>query len=542
MEPLLSTRDALWTWVVPAVLALVGLTLSIALRAPQLLRLREGFRAALAHDPRVAGTLPPGAALLLATAATWGTAAAVSAGTAVALGGPGALAWLWLFGLLLAPIRYAEVLLARTSIPGAPAEDAPGGSLASRLASDPAPAPRILGRVLLGLVPLAAFAYVGGAHGGAATEAAGQLLPGSEQAVGVVVAIAAALAVLPALGRPENAAPALGWLSVAALGSIFAVAFTAMLHEPALAAGAIPRALDDVFSGAQSVGAFSGAMAGEIAAAALIHVLPPLAATTGVDGAIHAAARAPTTRGQAAAALFGPLLHVVLATALGCAFVATGAFHRRVEGSRSLDEITFWRSGFETVSQRRETDRTFSGTLRVLDGTVLARPLELATERGTIVEPRYVAADGSPGDFALRIEDGRIAAMLVPDDAGTLQQVSLSETARVRVEGRMLPRGAAMIGAAMVRGGGEVASRIALIALLVLAALGAAGWGVAAARSVPRNLATPAAFLPALGLLLAATGVAPWLGPTGAVVAGALAVVAALGIALKLRELVKLRG
>ncbi|UJR79167.1 alanine:cation symporter family protein [Sandaracinus amylolyticus] len=540
MQAVFSARDALWTWAVPVVLALVGLVLTVVLRAPQLLRLREGFRAALAQDPRVEGSMPPGTSVLLGTAATWGAAAAVSAATAVALGGPGAIAWLWLFGLLIAPLRYAEVVLARTAPPGKAGQDA-HGSLATRLANDSAPALRALGLALVVLVPLAAFAFVGGAHGGAASDAAGQLLPGSETYVGIAVAIVAALAVLPALGRPATmpaqASAVIGWLALAALAALFGVAFAALLQDPARGLGAIPRALDDVFSGAENVGAFSGAMVGEIAGAALIHVLPPLAATTGVDGAIHAAARAPTTRGQAAAALFGPLIHVVLATMLACAFVATGAFHRRVEGSRALDEITFWRSGFDTVSQRRETDRTFTGTLRVIDGGVLARPLELATERGMITDPRYVGEDGQPGDFALRITDGRITALLVPDDDGTLRQVELARTSRIRVEGTMLPRGGTLVASAMMRGGGDVASRIALTALLLLAALGAAGWGVAAARSVPRALAVPAAFLPALGLLLAATGVAPWLAPVGSIVGALLGLVAAIGVVAKVREL-----
>ncbi|AKF08232.1 alanine:cation symporter family protein [Sandaracinus amylolyticus] len=538
MQALFSARDVLWTWVVPIVLALVGLVLTVVLRAPQLLRLRDGFRAALSHDPRVEGSMPPGTSVLLSSAATWGAAAAVSAATAVALGGPGAIAWLWLFGLLIAPLRYAEVLLARSAPPGKAGEDA-HGSLATRLANDSAPALRAIGLALVVLVPLAAFAFVGGVHGGAAADAAGQLLPGSETYVGIAVAVVAALAVLPALGRPvaTPASAVLGWIALAALGTLFGVAFAAMLQDPARAFGTIPRAFDDVFSGAESVGAFSGAMVGEIAAAALLHVLPPLAATTGADGAIHAAARAPTARGQAAAALFGPLLHVVLATVLACAFVATGAFHRRVEGSRALDEITFWRSGFDTVSQRRETDRTFSGTLRVLDGGVLARPLELATERGMIVDPRYVGEDGQPGDFALRVTDGRITALLEPDGEGTLRQVDLARTSRIRVEGAMLPRGGTLVASAMMRGGGDIASRIALTALLLLAALGAAGWGVAAARSVPRALAIPAAFLPALGLLLAATGVAPWLATVGSIAGAVLGLVAAIGLLAKLREL-----
>lgn len=546
MEQLLSLHDALWTWVVPSVLALVGLALTIALRAPQLTRLPEGFRAALAHDPRAAGTMPPGTAVLLSAAATYGSAAAVSAATAVALGGAGAIAWLWLFGLLIAPLRYAEALLARTAPPGSARQDAAAaerarGSLAARLAHDASPAVRALGTALVVLVPFAAFTYVGGAHGGAAMDAAEQLLPGSAQPVAIAVAILAALIALPGIALPgrerlAGASVAVGWLALAAVMTLLGVALVAAMHEPGRALGAIPRAIEDALSGAENVGAFSGALAGEIAAVALLHLLPPLVATTGADGALEAAARAPTARGQAAASLFGPLIHVVLATLIALAFVSTGAFHRRVEGERGLGEVTFWTSGFETVSQRREADRTFTGVLRIIDGQARARPLELATERGMIVEPRFVSTDGSPGDFALQVRDGRIRSLLLPDDDGTLSEAPIARVAQLRVEGRMLPRGGHLVVAATARAGGEAASRIALTALLLLAAIGAAGWGVATSRSVPRALAVPAAFLPALGLLLASTGAAPWLAPLGGVSAGLLAIVAAIGIAAKARE------
>jgi hypothetical protein len=192
------------------------------------------------------------------------------------------------------------------------------------------------------------------------------------------------------------------------------------------------------------------------------------------------------------------------------------------------------------VSQRREPDRGFDGTLRIIDGVARARPLELATDRGMITEPRFVGPDGSPGDFALRVRDGHVTFYLVPTEGGTLDQVPTERISEIRVEGNMLPRGGALLTSAMVRAGGDAASRIALTALLLLAAIGAAAWGVGASRSVPKNLALPTAFLPALGLLLAATGAAPWLAPLGATIAGVLAVVAALGILAKGRELARM--
>jgi hypothetical protein len=481
--------------------------------------------------------MPPGTAVLLGTAMTYGSAAAVSAATAVSLGGVGAIAWLWLFGLAVAPLRYAETWLARTAPPGQPGA-LPRGSLALRFIHDSSPVVRGIGIALAVLVPLAGFFYVGGVHGEAAMDAAERLLPGSAQSMGVVIAVAAAVLVFPALAKPTPAASAmLGWLALGSVLTVFGVALVAIFFDPSRGFGALFVAIEDAFSGAPNVGSFSGALAGEIAGVALLHVLPPLASSIGVDGALHAAARAPLARGQAAASMLAPFLHVVLATTLGLSFVATGAFHRRAEDARRLDEVTFWESGFETVSQRREADRSFTGTLRILDGEARARPLELGTERGMITTPRFIHTDGSPGDFAVRVDHGRITAYLVPEENGSLTQVPLSRVSEIRVEGRMLPRAGTLLAASMVRAGGEAASRIALTALLFLAAIGAAGWGVAISRSLPERIGRIAAFVPAVGLVLAATGAAPWLGPLGRLVAGLLAIVAVLGILAKTREL-----
>ncbi len=541
MHSIDTLRDGLWAWVVGPAFALGALVLTFLLRAPQAVRLREGFRACFADDATAGGVMPPATAVVFSLTATWGSAAAVSAATAVALGGAGALAWLWLFGALLLPVRYAETLLARSAPPGQ-AGRAARGTLGARLSADPSPILRALGQGVTVLLPIAALAWVGGAHGGALMDASAQLSPGNEGLLTIGVAVLAGVLAWLASGRAGTGGVTLvGWFSVVAVLALLGVSTAAILHEPSRALGGIPRAFEDAFAGAEGAGAFSGALAGEIAGLAVAHVLPPMLSTLGLDGALQDAARARTSRLQASASMMGPLMHVVLATVLGLSFIATGAFHRRVPGSRTLAEVTFWRSAFETVSQRQESDRAFTGTVRVLDGEARARPLEVATERGTITSPRYVE-DGRPADFAVRIDEGHIVVMLEPDNDHTLRQMPASELEHVRVEGRMLPRGASVVTSAMERGGGDLATRLALVALLALGACGAAAWGVGASRHVEGPLGFTILFFPALGLLLAASGTAPWLGSVGSLVSGALATISLAGIVGKARELARLVG
>jgi AGCS family alanine or glycine:cation symporter len=527
------TRDVELLWIaVAAPLVLVAtIVLSVRLRAPQVLQLREAFRALRAHDPTASGTVPPATSVVLSAVATYGAAGAVGAATAVSLGGAGAIAWVWLFTLLLAPLRVGEALLARTAPPGQ--AGARTGSLAGRLMAEPGGGLRALGWALLVLVPLVGLAFYGGVHGQAVADASERLLPGSALTVGLVVAAAGALFALVPLQRGGSI---LGWIGLVALVTLFGAACVAFFSEPGRAFGGFGRAILDAIYDAPSTAAFSGATAGEIAYAAMLHVLPPIAATTGVDGALHAEAQATTTRRQAASALLAPLVFGVITTVLGLALVATGAFARPVEDHRSIAELRSYSVGFDTVSQREEADRRFTGILRISEGSIGPIANELATERGMVVAPRFVDR-GEPADVMLRYRDGQVQELQRRGTLGVLERAPLEDVGQIEVHGRMLPRGGLLLAETMGHAGGSVLARIALAALLVLAALGAAAWGAGIARTLRAKL-SPAvarwtALLPAVGLALAALGVVPWLGLLGSALAGVLTIVSVLALVLR---------
>lgn len=537
MESLVSVRDVLWPWVALPALALAAVLLTVFLRAPQLTRLRDGFRALTAHDPKAIGRLHPATALALSTAATIGAGAVVSTATAISLGGPGALAWLWLFGFLIAPLRVGEALLARTAPPGKAGKAT--GSLAANLAGDSRPGVALLGNALFVLVPIAAVAVVGGLHGPAVVDAAEQMFPGSAEPIGFGVATAAALFAI--FGRDRSW---LGWTALGALVVLTAACLVAIFSDPSRAMGGLASVLDDAFSGAPAIRAFSGALAGEIARASLTYVLPVIAGTSGVDGSLAALAQPRTAKGQAAAALLPVLTHVVLATLMGLAIFATGAYARASTTTRPLATVTFYDSPFETTSQRLEPEREWHGHIRVIDGAAQASPLQIGTERGMVTEPTFEEADGSPGDFAMFIDDGRVQRLLRRDDDGVLDEVPLAQVSTILVRGRMLPTSGALVAAAMTRGGGDLASRGALAALFLLAALGAAGFGLGLGRMfatrVTENGQKAIAALPAIGLVLGATSAGPTLAIIGAIVAALTTLVVSLGLIAKVRELAKL--
>ena len=104
-------------WGIPMVVLILGTGLYLQLRLG-LLPLRKigyGFRM-IWQSRRVkegqAGDISPYAALMTALSATVGTGNIAGVATAIAVGGPGALFWMWMTALVGMATKYAEVVLA----------------------------------------------------------------------------------------------------------------------------------------------------------------------------------------------------------------------------------------------------------------------------------------------------------------------------------------------------------------------------------------------------------------------------------------------
>ena len=114
-ESFISSINAL-VWGPPMLVMLlgVGLSLSIGLKLMPVLKLRAGFQ--LMWKGRTGaeseGEIPPFQALMTALSATVGTGNIAGVATAVFLGGPGALFWMWLTALVGMATKYSEAVLA----------------------------------------------------------------------------------------------------------------------------------------------------------------------------------------------------------------------------------------------------------------------------------------------------------------------------------------------------------------------------------------------------------------------------------------------
>ena len=113
MVDIINTVNA-WAWGPPMLLliAITGLFLTLGLKAYPILNIKKGF--SLLWSGRKAkgeGDISGFNALMTSLSATIGTGNIAGVATAIAMGGPGALFWMWMIALVGMATKYAEAVL-----------------------------------------------------------------------------------------------------------------------------------------------------------------------------------------------------------------------------------------------------------------------------------------------------------------------------------------------------------------------------------------------------------------------------------------------
>lgn len=114
MELINSISGFIWgPFVLIPLLLLTGLYLTIRLKGLQFIQLWHSLYLALIvrKEKNAEGDISHFQALMTALAATVGTGNIVGVATAIALGGPGALFWMWMTGLVGMATKYSEAVL-----------------------------------------------------------------------------------------------------------------------------------------------------------------------------------------------------------------------------------------------------------------------------------------------------------------------------------------------------------------------------------------------------------------------------------------------
>jgi len=113
IEQLVATLSSfVWGPIMLALLVGTGLYLTIILKGMQFRVLPHAFRLIFQKDHHHEGDISHFAALTTALAATVGIGNIVGVATAITLGGPGAVFWMWVTGLVGMATKYGEAVLA----------------------------------------------------------------------------------------------------------------------------------------------------------------------------------------------------------------------------------------------------------------------------------------------------------------------------------------------------------------------------------------------------------------------------------------------
>ena len=106
-----AVQEVVWGWAM--ILLLLGTHIFMTIRTKGIQRkIWTGIRLSVQKDTEAEGEVSQFGALTTGLAATIGTGNIVGVGTAVALGGPGAVFWCWLTGVFGIATKYSEALLA----------------------------------------------------------------------------------------------------------------------------------------------------------------------------------------------------------------------------------------------------------------------------------------------------------------------------------------------------------------------------------------------------------------------------------------------
>lgn len=101
-----------WDWWMIILLLVTHVFLTVRTGFIQSKTISKGIKLSVAKDPDAEGEVSQFGALSTALASTIGTGNIIGVGTAVALGGPGAVLWCWLTGVFGIATKYGESLIA----------------------------------------------------------------------------------------------------------------------------------------------------------------------------------------------------------------------------------------------------------------------------------------------------------------------------------------------------------------------------------------------------------------------------------------------
>ena len=337
-----AASDFVWgpALLIPLLL-LTGAYLTARLKGLQFRKLWGSLWLALVvrKDPGAEGDISHYQALMTALAATVGTGNIVGVATAIAVGGPGALFWMWMTGLVGMATKYSEALLSvRYRVTDPRGEQAGGPMYYLARGVHPRPLGRTLGLLFALFAAVAAFGIGNMVQSNSVADALRGTFGIPMWASGVVIAVAAGAVILGGI-RSIGRFTAF-FVPIMILTYVCGSLTILVTHVERL-----PEAFGLVFGGAFGSTAAAGGFAGAAMAQAVRYgVARGIFSNESGLGSAGIAAAAAQTREPARQALVS-MTQTFIDTIVVCSFtglviLVTGAWKSGLNGAR-LTQLAF---------------------------------------------------------------------------------------------------------------------------------------------------------------------------------------------------------
>jgi alanine or glycine:cation symporter, AGCS family len=335
LERISQTNAAIdaWVWGLPLIVLLLGtgVLLTLLTGAVQFRRLGFALREVLgrlADRARGAGSVTPFEAVATALASTVGVGNIAGVATAIALGGPGALFWLWVSGLFGMCTKYAEIVIALHYREPDASGTMRGGAMYVLRKGLGVP---WLGAIFAGLTSLAAFGIGNMVQANTVAAALQSTFGVAPSMTGVVLALIAGAVILGGIRRIGHFTEILvPFMAVSYLlgGLVILVTHASELPH------ALGLVFDGAFGGTAAAGGFAGATIGQALRYGIARGLFSNEAGLGSAPMVHAAAQTDHPVRQGLYGIFEVFVDTILiCTATGLAILVTGSWSSGATGA-----------------------------------------------------------------------------------------------------------------------------------------------------------------------------------------------------------------
>jgi len=322
-------------------LLLTGLYLTVLLRGLQFRQLGPALHQAfiVRREHGAEGDISHFQALMTALAATVGTGNIVGVATAIALGGPGALFWMWMTGLVGMATKYCEALLSvKYRITDERGEQAGGPMYYLARGVSIQPLGRILGWLFAFFTACAAFGLGNMVQSNAMAGSISVAFGVPDWVTGAVVALGVGAVVLggiKSIGRVTSIfVPAMIVVYMATCGIV-------LLAHAADIPAAFALIFSDAFTGTSAAGGFAGATIAQAMRFGVARGIFSNESGLGSAGIAAAAAQTQEPVRQALVSMTQTFIDtIIVCTFTGVAIIASGAWQSGENGP-ALTQLAF---------------------------------------------------------------------------------------------------------------------------------------------------------------------------------------------------------